>query len=202
MHASLAAIAVIIAALSCGCSQPVSPTSPTSGSLGGPSTTTSGWNPTSTGIPAEVVGRAVAPAKEVPFKGRFEGTYTFVPDPPPSPFASVHLEATGNATHLGRFTLDAPHRVNLATVPVTATGTFEFTAANGDKLTADFTGIATPTGTPGVVSIVETATITGGTGRFAGATGSFIVERVVDLASPLATGSFEGTMSSPSAGKP
>jgi hypothetical protein len=101
---------------------------------------------------------------------------------------------TGNATHLGRFTLRGPHRVNLATIPVTAIGTFEFTAADGDTLRASFTGLGTPTATPGVFSIVETATVTGGTGRFANATGSFIVERVVDLIGLTTSGSFEGTI--------
>ena len=31
-----------------------------------------------------------------------------------------------------------------------ATGSYQFTAANGDMLFADFTGQATPTATPGV----------------------------------------------------
>ena len=130
---------------------------------------------------------------DVPFSGSLEGSFTFVPDPPPSTFASVDFgPLTGNATHLGRFTLRGPHRVNLATIPVTAIGTFEFTAADGDTLRASFTGLGTPTGTPGIFSIVETATVTGGTGRFAGATGSFIIERLVDLINLTTTGSFEG----------
>jgi hypothetical protein len=44
---------------------------------------------------------------------------------------------------------------------------------------------------------VETARITGGTGRFAGATGGFIMKRVVDLSSPFTSGTFEGTISLP-----
>ena len=42
---------------------------------------------------------------------------------------------------------------------------------------------------------------TGGTGRFAGATGEFTVERLVDTATGETEGSFEGTISSPGAGK-
>jgi hypothetical protein len=49
---------------------------------------------------------------------------------------------------------------------------------------------------------VETATITGGTGRFASASGTFTAERVVDLATTLTTGSFEGSISSPGGVKP
>src|SRR5207253_4030549 len=114
--------------------------------------------------------------EQTPFKGGFEGDVTHTPLIPP--FDSVLVEAAGEATHLGRFTLDIPHVVNRANR--TAIGTYEFTAANGDTLTADFTGLATPTATPGVLYIVESATITGGTGRFAGATGSFTTERWLD----------------------
>src|SRR5207249_8606528 len=96
-------------------------------------------------------------------------------------------------THLGQFTLAIPHIVNAA--HGTAIGSYEFTAANGDTLFADFTGEATPTATPGVLYIEETATITGGTGRFAGATGSFTVERLFDTVTGTTIGSFEGTIS-------
>jgi hypothetical protein len=82
----------------------------------------------------------------------------------------------------------------------TAAGTYHFVAANGDTLSADFTGTAVPTSTPGVLVIVEIATVTGGTGRFDGATGSFRVERSYDVASGVTTGSFEGTLSSPGTG--
>ena len=82
-----------------------------------------------------------------------------------------------------------PHTVNFATR--TGTGTYTFTAANGDTVTADFTGQAT--GGP-VVTIVEHGTVTGGTGRFEGASGSFVVERSFDPASGTTEGGFEGTL--------
>jgi len=134
----------------------------------------------------------VAAGEQVPFKGSLVGDVTITPLDPP--FLSVDIDAAGAATQLGRFTLDIPHVVNLATR--VAIGTYEFTAANGDMVYADFTGQATPIG-GGVLYIVEVATITGGTGRFAGASGSFTVERWYDTVSGTTTGYFEGTISAP-----
>ena len=133
---------------------------------------------------------SVAAGENLPFHGRLQGdvTRTIVP-----PLVVVDVEATGNATHLGRFTLDVPHAVDPATR--IAVGTYQFTAANGDTIYAEFTGLATPTETPGVLYIEETATITGGTGRFAGATGSFVAERLYDMVAGTTIGSFEGTIS-------
>ena len=185
MRASLTSVGVVGVALFVGCGQPVSPTRPTSLSSASPSIT-SDANATVAGLSTD---------REVPFKGRLEGAATVTPQTPP--FLAVSLEGTGNATHLGRFTVEIPHVVNAANM--TSTGTYRFTAANGDTVTAGFTGQATATA--GVLSVVETATITGGTGRFAGATGSFTAERSVNQATGLTSGSFEGTISSPGAGK-
>jgi hypothetical protein len=109
---------------------------------------------------------------------------------------SVVIEATGNASQLGQFTLEVPHVVNQATRM--GAGTYVFTAANGDTVIAEFTGQATLV-SPGVLTTHETGTITGGTGRFAGATGSFTADRTFYAADGVTTGSFEGTISSPGA---
>jgi len=127
----------------------------------------------------------------VPFKGKLGGVVSHAPVDDHTD--SVLVEATGTATRLGHFAVSVPHLVDLPTR--TAAGYYEFTATNGDTLYAEFTGQASPTATPGVISIVETATITGGTGRFAGATGSFVVERLFDRIAGTTIGHFEGTIS-------
>jgi hypothetical protein len=104
----------------------------------------------------------------------------------------IDVDAAGKATHLGKFTLDIEASLNYQTKA--AVGSYEFTAANGDTLTAAFTGQSSPTATPGVIYIEEIATITGGTGRFAGASGSFVCERLLNAATLASTGSFEGTI--------
>ncbi len=134
-------------------------------------------------------------ADQVPFKGRLEGSVAVTVTVPP--FASVFAEGTGNATHLGRFTWEFPHMVNQA-IRV-GEGTYTLTAANGDTVTIDVTGTATLIA-PGVLSTTETGTITGGTGRFADATGTFTTQRTFFVALGVTTGSFEGTISSPGNG--
>jgi len=134
----------------------------------------------------------VAASEQVPFRGSLTGSATVTPLDPP--LASVLLEAAGSASQLGRFTLEAPHIVNQATQ--TAVGTYLFTAADGSTLTATLSGSASMV-SPGVLALAETGTITGGTGRFDGATGSFSMQRTFDLASGATDGSFRGWISTP-----
>ena len=120
------------------------------------------------------------PAVPVPFKGRAEYTLTYA-----APDGSVLVyNGTGHATHLGLFTADAslfPH--GDGTFSATAT----FTAANGDQLFLIAEGAFTsPT------SVLGTATITGGTGRFEGATGDADFMDITSIV--LVDQTFEGTI--------
>jgi hypothetical protein len=127
-------------------------------------------------------------AAELPFRGTLKARETAQRA---SNSLLVHLVGTGTATHLGRYTLVSDFTVALATS--TSAGRVTLTAANGDILTATVTGVGVATA--GISTIVETATITGGTGRFAGATGSFIIERALTQATGISSGSFTGTIS-------
>lgn len=131
---------------------------------------------------------AVAVAAESPFKGTLNAVETSQVS---FPIASIDRVGTGTATHLGRYTEHLTAQVNFLTM--SSTGTSTFTAANGDALTASVTGQATDTG-PGVVSIVEVYTITGGTGRFVDATGTFTLESTLNLATGVSSGTFSGAI--------
>jgi hypothetical protein len=132
-------------------------------------------SPNATVAPAQALGGTPLP---------FRGSMTTFTDVPP-PFA--HATAEGNATHLGRFTATMTATV---TAGSTSTGTFIFTAANGDQLSGTFvgSGVFIP---PVTARITEVATIEGGTGRFASATGTFTMERAetIDFATGQGTGS-------------
>ena len=137
---------------------------------------------------------ALAPAQgqarsggQLPFRGSLT-TATNVVIAPPNLFADGTAE--GNATQLGRFTATFSAVVDLATS--TGTGTFDITAANGDQLFATFIGVEGVLVEPNVARLTEVATIEGGTGRFATATGTFTLVRFDIIGEGTGYGSFDG----------
>ena len=130
-------------------------------------------------------GEGTVAGSDLPFKGAFSAKEKFVVGEP------LHkLTGEGEATHLGRFKIESDF--NVTPPPVSATGTATWTASNHDQLTTSTAGtavIAFPAAT-----ITETHTITGGTGRFAGASGTLIVERVLNLQSLASTATVSGSL--------
>ncbi len=153
-----------------------------------PDATEQSFSPTAPAFSA--VAQADADTKSKDIHGTLETVEsgTFVPGPPP--MSLRHLEGTGNASHLGRFTVAADITLNLATA--SGVGTVRYTAANGDVLTGTATGQAVIAA--GIATVTETVTVTGGTGRFAGATGTLTVVRHVVQATGAATGTIDGTI--------
>jgi hypothetical protein len=99
---------------------------------------------------------------QVPFRGTAEGAIANVSPDPGGVVLTVLAE--GNATQLGEFSRDETILFNPATGAFT--GLIVFTAANGDQLSGtvegQFISLSTATGA---------YTFTGGTGRFANASG-------------------------------
>lgn len=155
-------------------------------------------------VVAGFTGPAVA-GEPLPFKGSLKGLHVSRTPLDPPRFFDV-FEATGQATQLGRFNLVIETVVNFGTRPPTGEGFLTFTAANGDKLVADITGSSSLVA-PGLVLITEHAIIDPdrSTGRFAGANGTFTIERLADAATGVTgvtAGSFEGTISFAAPGPP
>jgi hypothetical protein len=130
----------------------------------------------------------------LPFKGTLEGTFTATPIDPADPLHLLaHLIADGQSTQLGAFSYDFPHTVDRSVRPSKGEGKSVFTAANGDEVFADIEGEATLI-VVGLLHGVEVGTIKGGTGRFKNASGSFVIERLIDQGSFTTVGSFSGTI--------
>jgi len=111
---------------------------------------------------------------------------------------------SGTASHLGRIEVVTRNVVDLTPVAVPGCATpgsrevysSVITAANGDTVTLAGTGTSCPTSAT-TASVTDTATVTGGTGRFAGATGTITVRATVDRAAMSASVTYDGTLSTP-----
>jgi hypothetical protein len=143
---------------------------------------------------------AVVAGDQVPVKGKV----TIVPDPqaPTVPISSnppIVQETrliSGIVSHLGSSTGVIVENINLA--DLSFVGTFTLQAANGDTIVGTATGVLLfNPANPGFFDVSETFTITGGTGRFAGATGSAIGQGQANRTTGVAQESFQGTISSP-----
>jgi hypothetical protein len=126
----------------------------------------------------------LADVKEVPFKGSFTGTSTVAPGR--CTVLTNAISATGQITHLGRFTTAQSHCIDpTGTDPLAFTeGVFTFTAANGDTIFGIYSGDLVPTATPGLFQVDGEFTIEGGTGRFANASGGGEASGETNLADP------------------
>ena len=149
-----------------------------------------------------------------PIEGQCTTTITFLPpgaegqcavfQPVPSAFISISAECT--VSHLGRtdvaaiqqlvFLLDGngmPVMIGGQPVVTSLRNCSTLTAANGDTLLHTTTGVVAPAG-PAEVSFTGPMTFTGGTGRFANASGSATFKGTASLATNTGAFTFEGTV--------
>jgi hypothetical protein len=106
------------------------------------------------------------------------------------PVQSVRSFGNGIATHMGKTSFEAASTVNFTVQPATINGTAILTAANGDELHTSFTGTTATAAGTATGNFVHT--ITGGTGRFSNASGTFKATSIHNLATQKGVLSFEG----------
>ena len=126
---------------------------------------------------------------EFNINGSLDTVETHVVNPP---FMAVQLEGTGNASILGSFVVETNASVFLPTF--FGQGTFVIETNSGAELHGTLTGQGSPSPDSNDVPVSETYTITGGTGRFCGATGTLSVQRVLDRVSLVSSGTIAGTV--------
>jgi hypothetical protein len=132
-------------------------------------------------------------AGRVPFNGTWEANEVTTPFSDPSLGFFTHGEGTLTSTALGPLAMYLANIVDVDSLD--GIGRTRLIDANGDSIFDCGTGhaeLVTPD--PPVFHITESHTITGGTGRYAGARGSFTVDRMVDLSTLDSSGTFNGTI--------
>jgi hypothetical protein len=152
-----------------------------------------------------------AAKSQVPFQATLNETVQSVV--PNGTLVDIAVVGSGQASHLGKSSEVSTVVVDTASNPGPEpygtpcnnnTRTVTLTAANGDQLTLALTGVNCDTGaTSGITGISEdTYVVTGGTGRFAGATGGGTDIVYISAPAPgappaTATTDFSGTLSTP-----
>jgi len=127
----------------------------------------------------------------LPLLGAFSGqTVAAVPTTDPNTIFVV-TSGTGWAPGLGHYTMTSPHYSHLDTLA--ASGAQIITTASGDTLTANFSGQFTPTA-DGKLRGVLKARITGGTGQFDDAEGSYTFTLLFDPTTSQSRGVMVGTI--------
>jgi hypothetical protein len=123
-----------------------------------------------------------------PFNGSGSGTFT---DTSPT---TVLITGTGYYDHLGFTQLRFPSTITgQATCGgFTATEQDTYTGASGDSVFQTVHDTICPTTTPNAFTLTGSFTVTGGTGRFDGASGSGTVQASITFTSAT-TGTFSGT---------
>jgi hypothetical protein len=106
------------------------------------------------------------------------------------PTRLVTANGWGDVSELGRFTVNYETEMNL--LDLSANESAHFVGTNGNSIQAQGLGQAVEDQTPGIIQLVEIYTITGGSGRFADASGTLTMKRVVNLATGSTAGTLEG----------
>lgn len=171
-------------AVACSANAPVAPTALTTSPSSFASITTGAGAPSA----------PITPAPMKPYKANGEARVTKVAwasgkGPAPGVTSTFDGRCTvpsdyvitaaliGEGTHLGRFTGQMEHCTQLVWTPqgpagaTYSDGRFTLAAANDDTITGMYTNRESGTDASGLLWFLDDSTITGGTGRFAGATG-------------------------------
>lgn len=104
------------------------------------------------------------------------------------------IKGNGELTHIGKATFIADIEFSITDFSTPITGVQTTVAANGDKIFSTFTGYSSNPDEEGNIKAFLSETITGGTGRFMKASGTFMVTTNGNLNYPEGKNTFDGTI--------
>lgn len=130
---------------------------------------------------AAAVGALASPATaagQIQIKGSDTGTFSLAPTDTPAIFVTTDV-SSGVASHLGHYDLLA-HETYDAIRNVVTQASFTLTTKHG-TLSGNYTATLGFGATPNILTYHAPGSITGGTGRYAGATGTIVFDGFGDL---------------------
>lgn len=158
-----------------------------SGEFGGPTA------PSAAVVSGALTGAATGVLENAPFRGRDSGTFEFVQGGCASGLTPLRTHTTGTGTLIGAYAFETVECFDTSTF--TFSGSFTLTAANRDTLSGAYAGHITGFLDQVTSTNAFTATITAGSGRFAGAAGTIVGTGQANLATFEESRTFSGTVS-------
>lgn len=145
--------------------------------------------------PSASTGGSTASLENAPFQGHDSGTFEFTQTGCPAGLAPLRTATSGTGTLVGAYSFETQECFNNTTL--TFSGSFRITAANGDALYGAYAGKISGFLDNDTAAYMFTATLTGGTGRFASATGTLAGTGQSNLATFQESRTFSGAVSVP-----
>ncbi len=130
--------------------------------------------------------------KTVPLKGEFVTNLTLIVPASPGVLEQIRVTGTGSGTPFGKATYESDVKVDITASPEITSGTDTITAENGDQIFSTISGYIPGPDANGNVQVFNTHTITGGSGKYAGATGTYKVTSKGNIESLTGTATLDG----------
>lgn len=132
--------------------------------------------------------------KTVPLNAEFQVATTIISPAGPGVLEHASASGSGSGTPFGTATVGDDIHVDMSVSPEIITGVDTITTSNGDKIFSTFTGTSPAPDEDGNFQVFNSATIRGGTGKYAGATGHFNVTLNGNFKNPTADAVYTGTI--------
>jgi hypothetical protein len=149
---------------------------------------------------AVAVGVMAAPAiaaDRIEVKGSDSGTFSLAATGTPGIFLATDV-SSGVASHLGHYDLLAYETYD-ANLNAVTQATFTITTKHG-TFSGSYTATLGVGATPNILTYLATGSITGGTGRYSGVTGSIVFEGFGDLSTFVLQDHFRASIALPDDG--
>jgi hypothetical protein len=130
--------------------------------------------------------------KTVPLKGEFVTSVSVIVPPSPGVLEQIRVTGTGSGTPFGKATFESNIKVDITVSPEITSGTDTITAENGDQIFSTISGYVPGPDANGNYQVFNTHTITGGSGKYAGATGTYKVTSKGNIKSFTGTATLDG----------
>jgi hypothetical protein len=143
-------------------------------------------------IALTLTGSAALADDGVPVEGILAVNFTGSPTSPG--MIAISANGVGRLTNVGNLSFQLQKTLDLTVKVPTYFGTFTITAANGDTLTGTYSAVGAPADAAGYGTFSGQLAVTGGTGRFQGASGIIPFSAMANANAGQAAYSLQGSL--------